>query len=98
MSMLIQYMADIEPNSLFTVNAISLAAFAIAFCIWLKQRDRTYWLYWVAANAVLSVGFIIFVVIDRSQMLQLILVNVVLATGIALRWQAIRSFLSQKLY
>lgn len=99
MSMLIQYMADIEPNSLFTVNAISLAAFAIAFfCIWLKQRDRTYWLYWVAANAVLSVGFIIFVVIDRSQMLQLILVNVVLATGIALRWQAIRSFFYRKNY
>ncbi len=97
--MLIQYMADIEPNSLFTVNAISLAAFAIAFfCIWLKQRDRTYWLYWVAANAVLSVGFIIFVVIDRSQMLQLILVNVVLATGIALRWQAIRSFFYRKNY
>ena len=97
--MLIQYMADIEPNSLFTVNAISLAAFAIAFfCIWLKQRARTYWLYWVAANAVLSVGFIIFVVIDRSQMLQLILVNVVLATGIALRWQAIRSFFYRKNY
>ncbi|MBX8824497.1 GGDEF domain-containing protein [Ochrobactrum sp. SFR4] len=95
----IQYLADIDPNSLFTVNAISLAAFAIAFfCIWLKQRDRTYWLYWVAANTVLSVGFTAFVIIDRTKMLQLIVVNSFMVMGIALRWQALRSFFYRKNY
>src|SRR5690606_22152956 len=87
-SMIIQYITNIDPNSLFIVNAISLSAFATAFfCIWLKQRDRLYWLYWVAANVVMAIGFTAFVVIDRTQMMQLIIVNGFMVMGIALRWQ-----------
>lgn len=98
-SMIIQYITNIEPNSLFIVNAISLSAFATAFfCIWLKQRDRDYWLYWVAANVVMAIGFTAFVVIDRTQMMQLIIVNGFMVMGIALRWQALRSFFHRKNY
>ena len=97
--MLIQYILDIEPNTLFVVNAISLGAFAIAFfCIWLKQRDKAYWLYWTAANFVLSLVFTIFVVIDRSQIMQMAFVNALLVLGVALRWQALRSFFYRKNY
>lgn len=97
--MIIQYITNIDPNSLFIVNAISLAAFSIAFfCIWLKQRDRVYWLYWVAANFILALGFTAFVIIDRTQMLQLIIVNGFMVIGIALRWQALRSFFYRKNY
>ena len=97
--MIIQYITNIDPNSLFIVNAISLSAFATAFfCIWLKQRDRLYWLYWVAANVVMAIGFTAFVVIDRTQMMQLIIVNGFMVMGIALRWQALRSFFYRKNY
>lgn len=97
--MIIQYITNIDPNSLFIVNAISLAAFSIAFfCIWLKQRDRIYWLYWVAANFILALGFTAFVIIDRTQMLQLIIVNGFMVIGIALRCQALRSFFYRKNY
>jgi diguanylate cyclase (GGDEF)-like protein len=97
--MIIQYITNIDPNSLFIVNAISLAAFSIAFfCIWMKQRDRVYWLYWVTANFILSLGFTAFVIIDRTQMMQLIIVNGFMVMGIALRWQALRSFFYRKNY
>lgn len=97
--MLIQYIKNIEPNSLFIVNAISLAAFAIAFFgIWIKQRSKTYWLYWTVANLILSAALLSFVVIDRSRIVQMAFVNCLLVLGLTLRWQALRSFFNRKNY
>lgn len=96
---MMQYLVDIQPNSLFVVNAISLFAFAVAFfCIWLKQRDRIYWLYWTSANFVLSAALVIFVIVDRSQIMQMAFANSLLVLGLALRWQALRLFFYRRNY
>lgn len=91
--MIIQYTFGFDPHSLFVVNAISLAAFAVAFFFaWIKQRDKTYWLLWMWANGVLSGSFIVFASVNRAHLTDFALANCLLILGIALRQQAVRVF------
>lgn len=95
--MMIQYAVGFDPHSLFVVNAISLAAFAVAFFFaWIKQRDKTYWLLWMWANVVLSGSFIVFAVVNRAHVTDFALANCLLILGIALRQQAARVFFHRK--
>lgn len=95
--MMIQYAVGFDPHSLFVVNAISLAAFAVAFFFaWIKQRDKAYWLLWMWANVVLSGSFIVFATVNRAHVTDFALANCLLVLGIALRQQAARVFFHRK--
>ncbi len=91
--MIIQYILNFDAQSLFVANSISLGAFAVAFFFaWLKQRDKTYWLYWMTANIILTLSFIVFASADRSQITHYAAANLLFVLGVALRWQAVRMF------
>lgn len=52
---------ELNQQTLFTINALWLVVFAIAFAFaGLERRDRYYWLYMVTSNIIFAVAFFIF--------------------------------------
>lgn len=78
---------------MFMVNALLLVVFAVAFAFaGLGQKDRRYWFFLVASNAVFAAAFVIFSRQIDGTPEALLLPNGLLVIGLGLRWRAIRTF------
>lgn len=90
-------MLNLDQQTMFTINALLLVVFSIAFAFaGLGQKDRTYWLFMVLANLVLAIAFIIFSNELSGTIAQILFPNLLLFIGLSLRLIAIRAFFQQQ--
>jgi len=83
----------LDQQTMFKVNALLLIVFAVAFTFaGLGHKDRRYWGYLVASNAIFAVAFVIFSRQINGTPEALLLPNGLLVIGLGLRWRAIRTF------
>lgn len=83
----------LDQQTMFKVNALLLIVFAVAFAFaGLGHKDRRYWGYLVASNAVFAVAFMIFSRQINGTPEALLLPNSLLVIGLGLRWRAVRIF------
>ncbi|MEN5275312.1 GGDEF domain-containing protein [Brucella sp. TWI432] len=84
---------ELNQQTLFTINALWLVVFAIAFAFaGLERRDRYYWLYMVTSNIIFAVAFFIFSKEIGGSTADVFFPNLLLFVGLCFRWIAIREF------
>ncbi|MDR6433646.1 GGDEF domain-containing protein [Brucella pseudogrignonensis] len=84
---------NLDQQTMFTVNALLLVVFAIAFAFaGFERQDRKYWCYMLISNVVFAVAFLIFSKEIGAESAELFLPNLLLFIGLSLRWNAIREF------
>ncbi|MHC1479482.1 GGDEF domain-containing protein [Frateuria aurantia] len=89
-------MPPIDPTSLFAINAISLLVFAAVYLVaWMRGVDRGYWMNLAVSEVILAIAFTMFAGLINGAPQALVLPNVLLVVGLALRWQAMRLFFRQ---
>lgn len=88
---------NLDPQTMFMVNALLLVVFAVAFAFaGLGHKDRRYWACLVASNVVFAVAFVIFSRQIGGSPGALLLPNGMLVIGLGLRWLAIRIFFGHR--
>lgn len=88
-----QLLFGLDQQTMFKMNALLLIVFAIAFAFAaLRQKDRRYWGYLITSNLVFAVAFVVFSRQINGTPETLLLPNVLLVTGLGLRWRAIKTF------
>ncbi len=84
---------NLDQQTMFTVNALLLVVFAIAFAFaGFESQGRKYWSYMLLSNIVFAAAFLIFSKEIGGDAAELFLPNVLLFVGLSLRWNAIREF------
>jgi diguanylate cyclase (GGDEF)-like protein len=90
---MINSIVRLDQQTMFTVNALLLVVFAIAFALaGFERQDRKYWSYMLVSNVVFAIAFLIFSKEIGGNSAELFLPNLLLFVGLSLRWNAIREF------
>jgi diguanylate cyclase (GGDEF)-like protein len=93
LAILMEPLFGLDQQTMFKVNALLLIVFAVAFAFaGLGHKDRRYWGYLVASNAIFAVAFMIFSRQINGTPEALLLPNSLLVIGLGLRWRAVRIF------
>lgn len=90
---IISGLATLDIMTMFATNSIGLFVFALVFAVaWWRQKEAVYWLSWAAANTILGLSLLLYMLAPANGHEAQFLPNCLLVAGFSLRWNAASLF------